>query len=123
MIVQASRLGDIYIVIYIHIIVLEARALGMIGTQALKLHPSFIPRAPPIDQAQSCYLLTGGMQRFGPLLTLREAAGPVSGLNKHPTDPSPPGRFPPGIDFLTLSSLSNYWEEYVQSKDQDVTSI
>ena len=66
----------------------------MIGTQALKLHPSFIPRAPPIDQAQSCYLLTGGMLRFGPLLTLREAAGPVSGLNKHPTDPSPPGRFP-----------------------------
>ena len=95
MIVQSSRLTIKYSYIYSHHCS-KARALGMIGTQALKLHPSFSPWAPPIDWAQSCYLLTGGMLRFGPLLTLREAAGPVSGLNKHPTDPSPPGRFPQG---------------------------
>ena len=34
--------------------------------------------------------------RLGPLLTLRKATGPMSGLNKHPTDPSPGGAFPQG---------------------------
>ena len=31
----------------------------------------------------------GEMLRFDPLLTLREAAGPEPGLNKHPTDRLP----------------------------------
>ena len=35
------------------------------------------------------------MLRFGPLLTPREGAGPVSGLNKHPSDPSPHGEASP----------------------------
>ena len=107
MIVQSSRLGDIYNFgcIYSHHCS-KSKGLGMIGIQALILHPSFSPWAPAIDRAQSCYLLTGGMLRFGPLLSPREAAGPLSGFNKYPTEPSPPGRLTPGIDFLTLSALS-----------------
>ena len=42
--------------------------------------------------------LTGEMLRLDPLLTLREAVGPVPGLNKHLTSQ--------GINFLTLSTLS-----------------
>ena len=95
----------------------------MIGTQALILHPSFSPWAPAIDWAQSCYLLTGGMLRFGPLLSPGEAAGPLSGLNKHPTEPSPPGRLPPRDRLPDTVSPVNYWEEYDQSKDQDIIDI
>ena len=38
--------------------------------------------------------LTGEMLRLDPLLTLREAVGPVPGLNKHLTDSSPPKDYP-----------------------------
>ena len=92
MIVQSSRLRDI-VVIYIHIIVLEARALGVKETQALKLRPSFSHGAPHFDAE---------------IWSTAHSTRSSKTCNKHPTDPSPPGRLPPGIDFLTVSALSNY---------------
>ena len=50
MIVQSSRVKNIYSYIYIHIIVLEARALEVKETQALELQ--LFPRVPPIDRVQ-----------------------------------------------------------------------
>ena len=127
MIVQSSRLGNIYIYIYIYIyliyiIVLEAIALGMIETQVFELHPSFSPRVPPIDQAQSWYLLTGEAEIWSAAHSPTSSTTSVWSQQTSHRSLSL-GEDSPGIDILTLSALSNYREGYVQYKYQYIIAI
>ena len=70
--------------------VLEARELVVEGRPKLS-NCTFTALSGHSDQnGLERQALTGEMLRLDPLLTLREAVGPVPGLNKHLTDYSPP---------------------------------
>ena len=94
----------------------------MIGTQALILHPSFSPWAPAIDRAQSCYLLTGGCWDLVHCCLPEKQQDLCLVSTSIPQSPLPRGGFPRDRLPDTVSPV-NYWEEYDQSKDQDIIAI